>query len=707
MENLKENIQKKNMKKLVLFISLGMFCYCSNNASTLTKATQDVPIKEDQAMLSDKLKQKTKEQSEEKKREIDKKEIKKRERKIERYKGEIKKLKGEIIEILKKEEESNVQKEQERIVFNKKINKEKEIARKNAQVIVKGNNKKISGLEKSLGNLKKVKVNKKNKKKIQKDIEEKKAEIKKLKRKNDDILLEKEKAYEEKRKSIDNKFSVKIEKIKALNIKKQKKIAELENLIDSIQREIDIISNNGYKYFIQYSKKEKSSKIEEVLNKATEEKKGEDLPGEEIDKKEEKFDLMTKNKVFGVKKSSILIGSNFSWDKILCDKAGIEISDTSNYSVIAKSDFSLNFNRAKENKIYKKLKFSVDLNWTQNLDIAQKFLPCIKEKEETWEKSLKNKIKAKYNFYKNEKIKIGFTAEYIHPLFFKEKKLDPPIVFLSLITTLKKIKTSFEVGVSSRSASSSKYTQLTSPKYTQLQEEPGKTMKYYQIFFLSTNTEFKYCDLIGYFFIQEFGMCPNQPIIFLLGELKVKKIKYLEDTSVKIYFNKRTDVCVDIVGISTTCKLCLNKMNIFKILGVEKFTCKLKVDLKYAWAYDLEKSNPNNSIFKLKLDLNIGVFKLKESRFKKLGKLQLNIFKFTCDKFEISCQQNKQPCFFDVFIVKYNILKKLSLSLHVFNFERRQKKSKLKNDNVLSWVWVPSLEIKFDVAKYLLAKKKK
>ena len=78
MENLKANIQKKNIKKLMLFISLGMFCYCSNNASTLTKATQDVPIKEDQAMLSDKLKQKTKEQSEEKKREIDKKEIKKR-----------------------------------------------------------------------------------------------------------------------------------------------------------------------------------------------------------------------------------------------------------------------------------------------------------------------------------------------------------------------------------------------------------------------------------------------------------------------------------------------------------------------------------------------------------------------------------------------------------------------------------------------------
>jgi hypothetical protein len=662
-------------------------------------------------MLSDKLKQKTKEQSEEKKRVIDKKEIKKRERKIERYKGETKKLKDEIIEILKKEEESNVQKEQERIVFNKKINKEKEIARKNAQVIVKGNNKKISGLEKSLGNLKKVKVNKKNKKKIQKDIEEKEAEIKKLKRKNDDILLDKEKAYEEKIKSFDNKFSVKIENIKALKRKKQKKIAELENLIDAIQREIDIISNNGYKYFIQYSKKEKSSKIEEVLDKATEEKKGEDLPGEEIDKKEEKFDLMTKNKVFGVKNSSILIGSNFSWDKILCDKEEIGITDKSNYSVIAKSDFSLNFNRAKENKIYKKLKFSVDLNWTQNLDIAQKFLPCEKENKETWEKSLTNKIKAKYNFYKNEKIKIGFKAEYIHPLLFKEGNLDPPIVSLSLITTLKKIKTSFEAGVSGISASSSKYTQLTISKYTQQIGLPKTNRKYKPFFFLSTNTEFKYCDLIGYFFIQELEWRPNQHIIFLLGELKVKKIKYLEDTSVKIYYNRRIDLDIDILfGISPTCKLCLNKMNIFKILGVEKFKCKLNLKLEYnMWPKYKDEALQRcvKNQYQGNLDLNIGIFKLKESRFKKLGKLQLNIFKFTCDKFKISGQKVEHTCFFDVFIVKYNILKKLSLSLHVFNFERRQEKLEYQLVWVTSWVWVPSLEIKFDVAKYLLAKKKK
>lgn len=700
MENLKENIQKKNIKKLMLFISLGMFCYCSNNASTLTKATQDVPIKEDQAMLPDKLEQKTKEQSEEKKRVIDKKEIKKRERKIERYKGEKKKLKGEIIENLKKEEEINVQKEQERIVFNKKINKEKEIARKNAQVIVKGNNKKISGLEKSLGNLKKVKVNKKNKKKIQKDIEEKEAEIKKLKRKNDDILLDKEKAYEEKIKSFDNKFSVKIEKIKALKRKKQKKIAELENLIDAIQREIDIISNNGYKYFIQYSKKEKSSKIEEVLDKATEEKKGEDLPGEEIDKKEEKFDLMTKNKVFGVKNSSILIGSNFSWDKILCDKVEIDITDKSNYSVIAKSDFSLNFNRAKENKIYKKLKFSVDLNWTQNLDIAQKFLPCEKENKEKWEKSLTNKIKAKYNFYKNEKIKIGFTAKYLGPLFFKSNELDYPIISLSLITTLKKIKTSFEAGVSIVSVTDTGVSIFASDKKKiNNMKEPISLC-----FFLNINTEYKHFDLIGYFSIQKDQTNVNN--INLHGELKFKKLKYLEGTSVKIYFEGigMYTKAVQIFGISPTCKLCLNKMNIFKILGVEKFKCKLNLKLEYNMWPKYEETILQQSVknqYLGNLDLNIGIFKLKESRFKKLGKLQLNIFKFTCDKFKISSQKVTHTCFFDVFIVKYNILKKLSLSLHVFNFERRQEKSEYQ------WVWVPSLEIKFDVAKYLLAKKKK
>ena len=37
MEDLKENTQKKIMEKLVLSAALGMFCYCSNNASTPKK----------------------------------------------------------------------------------------------------------------------------------------------------------------------------------------------------------------------------------------------------------------------------------------------------------------------------------------------------------------------------------------------------------------------------------------------------------------------------------------------------------------------------------------------------------------------------------------------------------------------------------------------------------------------------------------------
>ena len=32
MKDLKENIKKNNMKKLVLSVTLGMFCYCTNNA---------------------------------------------------------------------------------------------------------------------------------------------------------------------------------------------------------------------------------------------------------------------------------------------------------------------------------------------------------------------------------------------------------------------------------------------------------------------------------------------------------------------------------------------------------------------------------------------------------------------------------------------------------------------------------------------------
>ena len=32
MKDLKENIQRNNIKKIVLSVVLGMFCYCTNNA---------------------------------------------------------------------------------------------------------------------------------------------------------------------------------------------------------------------------------------------------------------------------------------------------------------------------------------------------------------------------------------------------------------------------------------------------------------------------------------------------------------------------------------------------------------------------------------------------------------------------------------------------------------------------------------------------
>ena len=43
MEDLKENTQKKIMEKLVLSAALGMFCYCSNNAS---RQAPTEPVKE-------------------------------------------------------------------------------------------------------------------------------------------------------------------------------------------------------------------------------------------------------------------------------------------------------------------------------------------------------------------------------------------------------------------------------------------------------------------------------------------------------------------------------------------------------------------------------------------------------------------------------------------------------------------------------------
>ena len=671
---------------------------------------------------------KTKELSEEEKRKIDKKEIKKREIKIEGYKREIKNLKGKINENLKKEEEINAQKEKESVVFDKKINKEKEIAKSNAQVLVNGNNKKISELEKSLGKLKKKKTNKKNKEKIQKDIEEKKTEIAKLKRKNDDILLNNEKGYEEKLKRFNNNFSVKIEKIKALNIKIQKKIAELENLIDAVQREIDIISENGYEYFIKYSKKEKSSKGEEVLDNATEEKKEEELPGNETDKKDEKFDFVTKNKVFGIKNSSISIDGNFAFENKLCDVKGWKLSDKS-FSIMANGDFYLNFNRANENKIYKKLKFSVDFYWMKDLDIVQTFFYRAFGIPTLYKKGRLKKIEAKYNFYENKDIKIGVKAGYRGLPFLKEElfvnKYGYTGLFGAVTTKVKKIKTSFEVGVNVNFYKKEK--QWRKPKISPV---------------VLTKTKLKYFDLNGYFSIFSFSTSKIRENIIFRADFKFKNIKYFEDTVVKIYFGhkpiisslikedfmekinrikvKGYGIYNPIVGISTTYKICFNKMNIFKILGFEKFKCKLNLIVEYAitlkWnGWEMPKKNYNQVLGKL--NLNIGILKLKESRFKKLGKLQVNVFNFALERTSDDVRFNGKTFFnkyiFDVLVLKYNILKGLSLSLHLLNFEMRcwldkvEQKEDAPKVPVFGSYWMPSLEIKFDVAKYLVAKKKK
>ena len=725
---------------------------------------------------------KIKELSEEEKRKIDKKEIKKREEKIEGYKKEIKNLKEKINENLKKEEEINAQKEKESVVFDKKINKEKEIAKKNAQVLVNGNNKKISELEKNLERLKKEKVNNKNKRKIQKDIEEKKAEIAKLKKKNDDILLNNEKGYDEKIKKFNNNFSVKIEKIKALNVEIQKRIAELENLIDAIQREIDIISENGYEYFIKYSKKEKSSKGEEALDNATEEKNGEELPGEETGKKEEKFDFITKNKVFGIKNSSILIDSNFSVEHDLCDIKKWENFEKS-FSIMASGDFYLNFNRANENKIYKKLKFSVDFYWMKDLDIVETFRKEAFEVQTLYEKGLIKKIEAQYNFYKNKNIKIGFKAGYRGLPYLNNKKyfgykFGDTGLFVAFTTKVKKIKTSFEAGVdvNLRSAAPS------------LRNVFGIKWKKSISPVILTKTKLKYFDLNGYLSIFSF---PTRKIsaskilekLIIRTDFKIKKIKYLEDTLVKIYFGNRFIISslndevikkkikdeelyipeikayFPIVGISTTYKICLDKMNIFKILGFEKFKCKLNLIVEYIISAkeDAELNKDNYNQFQGKLDLNIGILKLKESRFKKLGKLQVNVFNFALERTSVNIFYNGKGFFnkyiFDVLVLKYNILKGLSLSLHLLNFEMRYElKVKFLIGNMNNWhdpknivmpipinqqetpqndmggqyapapmelpmqmkeepgfnfYWLPSLEIKFDVAKYLVAKKKK
>ena len=142
-------------------------------------------------------------------------------------------------------------------------------------------------------------------------------------------------------------------------------------------------------------------------------------------------------------------------------------------------------------------------------------------------------------------------------------------------------------------------------------------------------------------------------------------------------------------------------MKIFKILGVEKFKCKLNLELEYKISV---KNTTKNNYLQGNLDLNIGILKLKESRFKNLGKLQLNLFNCTLEYSRIDeCFNNY---IFDVFVGKYNILKGLSLYLDLFKFQRYKSFSSDENIDFI-YSWVPSLKIKFDIAKYLLAKKEK
>ena len=201
-------------------------------------------------------------------------------------------------------------------------------------------------------------------------------------------------------------------------------------------------------------------------------------------------------------------------------------------------------------------------------------------------------------------------------------------------------------------------------------------------------------------------------------------------------------------------------MNIFKILGFEKFKCKLNLIVEYTiFKKDDRMQIPKQFYNDVqgKLDLNIGILKLKESRFKKLSKLQVNVFNFALERTSVNIFYNGKGFFnkyiFDVLVLKYNILKGLSLSLHLLNFEMRYElKVKFLIGNMNNWhdpknivmpipinqqetpqndmggqyapapmelpmqmkeepgfnfYWLPSLEIKFDVAKYLVAKKKK
>ena len=353
-----------------------------------------------------------------------------------------------------------------------------------------------------------------------------------------------------------------------------------------------------------------------------------------------------------------------------------------------------------------------------------------------------NKIEIKYNFYENKNIKIGVKAGYrgLPYLNYKEfygYEFGDTGLFGAFTTKVKKIKTSFDVGADVNFYKREKaWSKRISPV-------------------LLTKTKLKYFDLNGYLSIFSISTSKILEKIIFRADFKIKKIKYLEDTLVKIYFGNKPiisslneekyikeckkneeeghNLYSPIVGISTTYKICLNKMNIFKILGFEKFKCKLNliVEYKIFEKYD-DLPTPANGYNHVqgKLDLTIGILKLKESRFKKLGKLQINVFNFalkrTSEYFIYKGKAFFNKYIFDVLVLKYNILKGLSLSLHLFKFEMQYKIKKIgipvqmpinqepqepmvimQDYLVFESLWMPSLEIKFDVAKYLVAKKKK
>ena len=298
----------------------------------------------------------------------------------------------------------------------------------------------------------------------------------------------------------------------------------------------------------------------------------------------------------------------------------------------------------------------MDEGFGHDLDIVQTFFYRAFGIPTLYAKGLLNKIETKYNFYENKNIKIGVKAGYrgLPYLNYKEYygyEFGDTGFFGAFTTKVKKIKTSFEAGADINFYRIKK--QWRKPKISPV---------------VLTKTKLKYFDLNGYLSIVHL---PTHKIsaskilakLIIRADFKIKKIKYLEDTLVKIYFGSKHIIsslnkekfmkeCKEFdevgiiyyptVGISTTYKICLNKMNIFKILGFEKFKCKLNFIVEYTIFKKYNKKKFPNDIYNHlqgKLKLNIGILKLKESRFKKLGKLQVNVFNFAFERTSDTCSK--------------------------------------------------------------------